>query len=183
MRKYEELLDVVNEDDEIIRQEQRNIIHEQGLLHREVWVWIYDDDMNILFQKRAPDKDTFPNKLDASVGGHVDPGYSYEDAAIKELEEETGIRAEKKDLKFIKMMRSSHSNPGRHVNNVIRAVYAYKFIKDKDSLKLEKGKATSLEFWPIKKLLNLSDDEKRLFIPFKWEEEIYPQFEKIANLI
>ena len=50
-------------------------------------------------------KTTFANKLadllDATVGGHVEIGSDYENTALQELEEETGIKAEKNNLAFI----------------------------------------------------------------------------------
>ena len=40
---------------------------------------------------RVRAKDAFPNELDASVGGHVEVGQSYEQAAVMEVEEEAGL--------------------------------------------------------------------------------------------
>ena len=39
-------------------------------------------------------KDVQPNKWDTSVGGHVDPGESVDNAAHREMKEELGIEAE-----------------------------------------------------------------------------------------
>ena len=69
MKEHKEKLNIIDENDNIVGEDSRENIHKKGLLHREIWVWIYNDKLEILFQRRAPDKDTFPNKLDASVGG------------------------------------------------------------------------------------------------------------------
>ena len=66
-------------------------------------------------------------------------------------------------------MRSSHYDPKtKTINNAIRAVFAYRFDGDLKNLRIEKGKATSLEFWPMKKLFHLNKEEKSKFISFDW---------------
>ena len=45
----------------------------------------------LLLQKRRMDKDIQPGKWDTAVGGHVDPGESYESGALRELREELGV--------------------------------------------------------------------------------------------
>ncbi len=45
----------------------------------------------MLIQQRAADKDTWPGYYDASVGGHLSAGESYQDA-YREVEEELGVR-------------------------------------------------------------------------------------------
>ena len=183
MEKYQEKLNIVDENNNIIGEETREDIHKKGLLHREVHVWIYNDNMDILFQRRAPDKDTFPGLLDASVGGHIDLGESREEAAIKELKEETGIIAKKEDLIFLRETRTKHYDPTTDTtNNVIRAIYSYKFNGDVNELKIEESKATSLEFWPLEELFNLTDKEKAKFIPFNWEKQLLPLFKQIQDL-
>src|SRR5574343_530627 len=97
-----ELLDIVNENDEIIGQDTRENVHKFGLLHREIHIWFITPDGNMIFQHRAKDKDTYPDLLDATVGGHVDQGMTYEESAIKEMEEETGLKIDFKDLHFLK---------------------------------------------------------------------------------
>jgi isopentenyldiphosphate isomerase len=60
---------------------------------------IFNDKGEILLQKRSMTKDLFPGMLGVSVGGHVNKGESYEEAAKRETEEELGVQL---DLKFIK---------------------------------------------------------------------------------
>mgnify|MGYP001564463653 FL=1 len=183
MKKHQEKLNVIDENDEVIGEETREDIHKKGLLHREIHIWIYNNKKEILFQKRAPDKDTFPNKLDASVGGHVDLGYNHEEAALKELKEETGINAKKENLIFLRKIRSKSYDPvTKNTNNVIRYIYAYKFKDNKIKLKLEKGQATSLEFWSIKKLLTLNKSQRAKFVPFNWEKYPIPVLKQINEL-
>jgi len=73
MNELKQILEIVNENDEVIGLENRTKIHTEGLLHREIHVWFITPNGEIVFQHRAKDKDTYPDKLDATVGGHVEP--------------------------------------------------------------------------------------------------------------
>lgn len=87
-----EYLNIVDEDDNIIGQETRSEVHRLGLLHHEVHVYFITSNKEIIFQHRAKDKDFYPDLLDATVGGHVDLGDDYKETAIREVEEETGLK-------------------------------------------------------------------------------------------
>jgi isopentenyldiphosphate isomerase len=114
----EKLLNIVDENDNVIGEEERKVIHEKGLLHREVHVWFVTPDNQIIFQHRAKNKDTFPNLLDISVGGHVEIGDSYIETVIKEVDEETGVKIKQSDLIFIdKIRRDSKDEITKMSNN------------------------------------------------------------------
>lgn len=87
----EELLPIVNENDEVIGSEKRGVIHAKKLLHRAVHVLVFNSQGNVYVQKRALCKDTAPGKWDSSSSGHVDPGETYEESAVRELKEELNI--------------------------------------------------------------------------------------------
>lgn len=179
-------LNVVNEKGNIIGQDTRDNIHKKGLLHREVHVWFYTPKGEIIFQLRGKNKVTFPDLLDASVGGHVELNSDYIDTALKEMFEETGIKANKKELHLIKTLRKRAEDPVTGmINNVIRAIYAYEYRGLLSDLKVEGGAAHGFEAWSIEKLLRgLKDDEKKRFIPSMLEGEyleIYMEVEKLLR--
>ena len=177
-------LNIVDEAGNIVGEDTREDIHNNGLLHREIHVWFYTLQGEIVFQHRAKDKETYPNLLDATVGGHVEIGFDYETAATQELEEETGIQAEKNNLVFIKMVRSKvFDTTTNKTNNVIRAIYAYRYTGKIEDLRVEKGKAIGFELWPLEKIFNISDEDRKRFIPVLLEEEILEIFRKIQKLI
>jgi len=87
-----ELLDIVDANGEPTGEQlDKAEIHRRELLHRDVHVWI-TDGQNILEQQRAFDKTIMPGKWDIAVGGHVAAGESYLEAAVRETEEELGLR-------------------------------------------------------------------------------------------
>jgi|WetSurMetagenome_2_1015567.scaffolds.fasta_scaffold18070_5 isopentenyl-diphosphate Delta-isomerase len=177
-------LNIINENDEIIGTDTRENIHKNGLLHREIHVCIFNDQGEVLLQRRGMNKDTYPGLLDVSVGGHMEIGATYETTAVKEIEEETGLKIEKKNLVFLeKIRRSSFDVKTGMKNNSIRYVYAYRYNGLAEDLKLEAGEATSLEFWPIERLLNLKEEEKKDFVPSIVNGNFSGIFEKIKILL
>lgn len=63
---------------------------EKGIAHRVVRINIFNSQGELLIQRRS-EKVAFPGVWDQSVGGHVDEGESYVEAAERELGEELGI--------------------------------------------------------------------------------------------
>lgn len=73
----------------------RTEAHEKGILHGAVHIYIYrikNSSLEILLQKRADNKDSFPSCWDTSCAGHVTSGDTFEQTVIKELQEELGIK-------------------------------------------------------------------------------------------
>ncbi len=181
-----EQLEIINENDEVIGLESRKVIHQKGLLHREIHIWFMTPNREIIFQHRAKDKDTYPDKLDATVGGHVDPGMTYDETAMKEGKEETGLELDPLKLKIVKKMRKQSFDEATGLtNNTIRTQYVYLFDGNIDDLKIEDGKAVGFEAWKIDSLSTLSKEDQDKFIPMILSKEFLDLFEegqKILNL-
>ena len=103
-----ELFDIVDEKGNPTGKiRERSLIHLYGDRHRTSHVWIVrpgkmkKDSFDVLLQKRAADKDSFPGCYDISSAGHIPAGCDYLPSALRELEEELGIIAAENDLKFI----------------------------------------------------------------------------------
>ncbi len=182
--KDNRILNIIDENDKIIGQDTRENIHRKGLLHREIHVWFYTPRGEIIFQHRAKDKDTFPDLLDATVGGHVEIGDDYVKTAIKETREETGLKIDKKDLIFITKIHHTAIDLTNHrINKVIRFIYGFCYKNSIGNLKIEKKKAIGFKAWPIKKLLNISVEDKKYFIPSVFDKDNLEVFEKILHII
>ncbi len=174
-----ELLEVVDENDNILGLETREKIHKEGLLHREIHIWFITPKGEIIFQHRAKDKDTYPDKLDATVGGHVEAKMSYEETAIKECKEETGIDINIDKLFFLaKMQGKNYDIITQLTNNTIHTEYAYLYEGAISDLKVEEGKAIGFEAWKIDDLPNLSETDKNKFIGLILKEEMLKLFNK-----
>lgn len=84
----------MTEEDTVIGPVNRNDAHNRILLHRAGIVFVVRGDGKILLTWRSPTKETFPNMYDSSCAFHVTFGESYEQAAKRELREETGINSD-----------------------------------------------------------------------------------------
>ena len=87
----DELLDIVNDEDLVTGQEMRSAVHQLGLQHRGVHVFLFTPDGKMLVQKRSADRTASPSALDCSVSEHVKAGESYIEAVIRGLREEMGV--------------------------------------------------------------------------------------------
>lgn len=86
-----ELLYHVNADDVLLGSVDRTKAHTEGILHRSGVVFVVSFDGKVLLQHRSPSKDIFPDCHECSAAFHVMFNESYEEAASRELTEETGI--------------------------------------------------------------------------------------------
>lgn len=178
------ILNTIDEKGNILGEATRQEIHEKGLLHAEVHVWFYTPDGQLIFQHRAKDKDTWPDLLDATVGGHVEIGDTYEQTALKEAEEETGVHINPEDIIFLRTtITNSYDEVTGMINHPRRNVYAYCYKGKLEDLQIEEGKALGFEAWPIEKLLNLSETEAVKFIPSILEETGKEIIKQIQSLI
>lgn len=82
-----ELLDHIDENDQVIGTTDKVTAHATGQRHRIVAVFVFDSRGNLYVQVHRRD-----GKWDHSVGGHVQKGETYAQAAIREADEELGIR-------------------------------------------------------------------------------------------
>lgn len=87
----EELFDVVDENDQVIGQLPRHVVHRDKRLHRAIHIFVFNSDGQLYIQKRSPYKDQLPNCWTTSCSGHVDAGEDYDTAAVRELREELDI--------------------------------------------------------------------------------------------
>ncbi|WP_321531669.1 NUDIX domain-containing protein [uncultured Desulfuromonas sp.] len=87
-----DFFEIVDENDQVIGLRARSECHgNPDLVHRVAHVLVFNSSGHVLLQKRSEQKDVQPGKWDTSVGGHVDPGENYLQAAYREMEEELGV--------------------------------------------------------------------------------------------
>lgn len=89
----DEIFDLIDTGDRVIGRVRRGDAHrDPRLLHRSVQVLIFDAQGRLLLQRRSQTKDLFPGYYCASASGHVASGDDYEATAVREVEEELGVR-------------------------------------------------------------------------------------------
>lgn len=85
-----EFLDVVNDNDEVVGKASYKEIYENKLQHRIVHVLIFNDKGEMLLQLRSKHKSFCSHHWSTPVGGHVQSGERYREAALREFQEELG---------------------------------------------------------------------------------------------
>ncbi|MBI2464519.1 NUDIX domain-containing protein [Candidatus Shapirobacteria bacterium] len=164
----DELLDLVNEKDEVIGEVLKSKANsDPKLIHREILVYIFDDENRMLMQQRSFNKKVYPGVWAESCAGHVGKGEDPENAAHRELVEELGF--DTKLFFFVKrILRYSNET---HISYCYLGVYSgqeIKFQKEEvegvrftredevDGLYLEKDKIIVEEIGWMKKVWNIA---------------------------
>ena len=101
--KQMEMFDVIDMDGNktgVIK--ERGVVHREGALHATSHIWIARENeksgYDILLQKRSTCKDSHPGCYDISSAGHIGAGDEALESALRELEEELGIKAKSEEL-------------------------------------------------------------------------------------
>ncbi len=87
-----EFLDIVNENDEVIGKASKEEVYKNLLTHRIVHVLIFNGKKEMALQLRSKNIKFCPNHWCTAAAGHVSSGETYEQAALRETEEEIGIK-------------------------------------------------------------------------------------------
>lgn len=98
-----EYFDLVDEKDNVIGKIKETEQVQPNKL-RFINIIIIDENKKIIVPKRSGNRIIFPNCYDFSVGGHVNSGESYEQAAYRELKEELNIEN-------VKLIEIGYFNP------------------------------------------------------------------------
>jgi isopentenyl-diphosphate Delta-isomerase len=130
MDKYNDLLEqepliVVNSNDDIVSYQSKRDCHRGGgLLHRAFSIFIFNDQNELLIQKRSAEKFLWPLFWSNSVCSHPRKDEEYEKAAYRRLNEELGIKTALHFL-FKFQYRARYNESGSE--NEICAVFIGKF--------------------------------------------------------
>ena len=128
----EEIFDVVSKEDKVIGKTTRGETYKnKNLIHRSIYVAIFNKRGEIFMQQRSATKDTEPLKWTISCTGHVAAGNSYEQAAHRELREELGIDS---DLEFIDKFLVRYPNETEMVT-FYRAYFDGPFVLQKEEIR------------------------------------------------
>ncbi|XP_075666327.1 nudix hydrolase 3 isoform X2 [Castanea sativa] len=114
----------------------RGDVHRDGDYHRAVHMWIFaENTQQLLLQRRADCKDSWPGLWDISSAGHISAGDSSLVTARRELQEELGIVLPRDAFEMIFIfLQECVINDGKYINNEFNDVY---FVTTLDPIPLE----------------------------------------------
>ncbi len=138
---------------------ERSLAHEKGILHAAVHIYIYrikNDRLEILLQKRADNKDSFPSCYDTSCAGHVSAGDDFITTALKELEEELGLQISPDSLVYafdqlVEKINVFYSKP--FTDREYNKVYLLYYDAPEASFTLQKEEISALKWMDSELLL------------------------------
>lgn len=153
-----ELFDVVTcEGEPTGRTKARAEVHRDGDWHRALHVWVVgvgDEGPFLTFQRRSLAKDTWPGKLDATVGGHYRAGEGLEQT-LRETEEEIGLRVTLDDLIYAgTRICVNDSEPGI-CDHELQDVFFFRDDRVLTELKPNPVELSALVRFPLLELLEL----------------------------
>ncbi len=103
----DESLEIYDSQGNLLGQTQsRKKVHQTGSWHKTVHVWIINDTGEILLQKRAVKKESYPGLWDVSAAGHIISGQSNIESAQREVFEELGVKFEKINFQYLFTLKS-----------------------------------------------------------------------------
>jgi isopentenyldiphosphate isomerase len=88
-----EYLDIVTWGDKVVGKATKEEIYQKLRPHRIVYVLIFNDKGKLALQKRSKNSSLCPNYWSTVVGGHVQSGETYEQAAMREYQKEFGAQS------------------------------------------------------------------------------------------
>ena len=151
-----EILDVCDEQGRPTgRTVPRETAHREGVPHRTAHVWIvreHEGRTQVLLQKRSREKESFPGLYDTSSAGHIPAGVDFLPSALRELEEELGIRAAAEQLAYagsfrIRYEKVFHGSLFR--DNDFTRVYVFREPVEIAALRLQPGEVEEVRWFDL----------------------------------
>jgi len=187
-----EVIDIINEkkykESWTIETEytvDKNEAHEKWLLHKAVFIWVYNSKWEILLQKRSLTDSSYPGCWDISAAWHIKSWENMLDGWLRELSEE--LWSEFKKEKYKESLRflfqyQENSIEKKRIENEIINVYALKFDWSIKDLEPNKEEVESIRFISLKNFQKwIEQDKKTLKLWFK--PKFVPKFDWFYNSI
>ncbi|MCF6296910.1 MAG: NUDIX domain-containing protein [Flavobacteriaceae bacterium] len=163
----DELINILAENLTVVKIGLKSEAHKNGWLHASVHIWFYTDDGDVLIQKRAKDKETFPNLWDVSVAGHISVGENEMTSALREIKEELGLKNKANDLVKIGTFKETHYHKNGFIDNELHHIYLSRLKTNIHLLKIQKEELSAIKLISVKEFKKLQKKEtfNKLFVP------------------
>ena len=172
-----ELLDVVDENNNLTGiKEDKDIIHQKGLWHRESAIWIMNENGEMLFQKRAASKKQNPNKW-ALTAGHVDAGEEPIDTMVREIQEELGVNIEKEKFSKILVEKEKNFSPESNTINARFTEHYFTIVPYKISdYKIQLSELSEVKYFSLEEIEKIIEnkDENYVFSTKEYMQKVLP---------
>ncbi|MEK7187714.1 MAG: NUDIX domain-containing protein [Patescibacteria group bacterium] len=144
----EEYVDVLDEAGNLTGQKKlKSEVHRDGDWHRSIHLWIINSKRELLIQRRAAQKENHPNMWDIPSAGHISAGEDPITAALRETEEELGLKLETSEIEHLfTVAQTGVTNNGTFINNEFNDVYMVQKDIDISQLSLQEEEVAEVRF-------------------------------------
>ena len=139
----------------------REVVHELGLWHREISVWVFNHNGDVLIQRRSGNKKMSPNKLEVCAG-HVDYNNNSIETVINELSEEIGLNVQEKDVVYLTTEKKEKIFNENSINRIFNDVYYVLTDKNISEFKIQEEELSEvmwINYLDFKNRVLNNDDE------------------------
>ncbi|WP_179020238.1 NUDIX hydrolase [Winogradskyella forsetii] len=120
--------------------------HTKGWYHNTIHLWLFTSKGEILLQQRSHKKAIYPLLWDVSVAGHIDAGETFINAALRETEEEIGLKLKPNRLQHIGIFRhETNYNDGQIQDNEFHQVFIAELNVPLDKLVIQEAEVEALK--------------------------------------
>ncbi|KAL5554691.1 hypothetical protein UlMin_042092 [Ulmus minor] len=148
----------------------RGDVHRDGDYHRAVHTWIFaENTQQVLLQRRADCKDSWPGLWDISSAGHISAGDSSLVTARRELQEELGITLPKDAFEMIFIfLQECVINDGTFINNEFNDVYLVTTLDPipLEAFTLQDSEVSAVKYISYKEYRSLLAEEDPGYVPY-----------------
>eukprot|EP00252_Welwitschia_mirabilis_P017861 TRINITY_DN3977_c0_g1_i1.p1 TRINITY_DN3977_c0_g1~~TRINITY_DN3977_c0_g1_i1.p1 ORF type:complete len:777 (+),score=147.62 TRINITY_DN3977_c0_g1_i1:111-2441(+) len=167
----EEHLDVLTKEGHLTGlSKPRSLIHKDGDYHRAVHVWIYAESTGeLLLQRRADCKDSWPGQWDISSAGHISAGDTSLITARRELEEELGITLPDEAFEFLFVfLQECVINDGTFINNEYNDVYLVTTLEPipLEAFSLQESEVSEVKYISWREYRDILQTEDASYVPY-----------------
>jgi isopentenyldiphosphate isomerase len=149
---------------------ERHLVHQEGDWHRTAQVYVLNAQRQLLCNLRHPAKDVFASLWDVCIGGHLAPGETYPEGAVREMGEELGVSLQAGDLLFV---GNVSINGGDAVKGLFDREHAGVFVwqtdRNAEDFDYQREEITRLAFFPLAEVRGslAADNPDVPFIPLR----------------
>lgn len=138
-----------------------------GDWHQSSHIWI-EKNGKFLMQKRSEFKKAFPNMWIAPVSGHISENQTPLEAAIREAEEEVGIKIDIDLLDLIAIIRGTFTDEKSGFTEA-EFINIYIYSGEMGEFKINKEEVSEMKWFDISEIRKMVDQKSKELVP-AWEE-------------
>nr|XP_023905310.1 nudix hydrolase 3-like isoform X2 [Quercus suber] len=161
----------------------RGEVHRDGDYHRAVHMWIFaENTQQLLLQRRADCKVSWPGLWDVSSAGHISAGDSSLVTARRELQEELGIVLPKDAFERIFIfLQECVINDGKYINNEFNDVYLVTTLDPipLEAFTLQESEVSAVKYISYEEYRSLLAEEDPDYVPY----DVNGQYGRLFDII